>query len=815
MAEELQRSPKNCSAADSGARFITILRIVCFMGLIWDYAVLAQEVPDPIKYSRDILPILSDNCFQCHGPDEGHRESNLRLDTQTGSRMDLGGYSAIEPGCSDCSVLNQRVNSKDLGERMPPPESNRMLTSTQKDLLSRWVDAGAEYDTHWAWNIPSLQELPVLHEKPDWPRNGVDYFVLRRLLDEGLEPSVEVDRATLIRRVTLDLIGLPPTLAEVDAFLADSSPDAYDKVVGRLLESPHYGERMAVDWLDAARYADTNGYQVDRDREMYAWRDWVIEAFNQNMPFDQFTIEQLAGDLLPDPTLDQLIATGFNRNHMMNEEGGVIPEEFLAEYCSDRVETTVTIWLGQTFICARCHDHKFDPFTQNDYYSIYAFFHNVAEQGRGNYGADIRRNSPPMIQLPAPDLEMVRDRLQGALDAVQKILNSEPDGSEKKAGFEKKITELKKNVDLADLAIPTALIMEELSESRPTHVLVRGAYDRLGEVVTADTPLSLPPMKDELPRNRLGLAQWLVDPVNPLTARVTVNRLWQSVFGIGIVNTPEDFGTRGASPSHPALLDWLAIQFVESGWDVKSMMRFLVTSATYRQSSRLTYDAKHGDPENRLLARGSRYRLQAEFLRDQALAASGLLVRRVGGESVKPYHPPGLYEQVVAGSSAQSYVQDKGESLYRRSLYTYWKRSVPNPAMLTFDVPFRETCAVRRSRTNTPMQALNLMNDTTYIEAARFLALRMLNEGGVTVSSRLIHGFRSVTARHPMQTELAYLKAAVSRSMEEFKANPVEAEALLKVGDSPPIRNTRTQELAAYTIAASIMLNLDETLTRE
>jgi len=732
--------------------------------------------------------------------------------------MDLGGYAAIEPGCSDCSVLISRIQSQDPEEQMPPPEANKALTETQKNLLRQWVDAGAEYEGHWAWTPPRREALPRLTQHSDWPRNEVDHFMLQRLLDENLTPSPEADRTTLIRRVTLDLTGLPPTLAEVDAFLADDSPDAFEKVVDRLLDSPHYGERMAVDWLDAARYADTNGYQVDRDREMFAWRDWVIDAFNQNMPFDVFTVEQLAGDLLPDPTLQQRIATGFHRNHMMNEEGGIIPEEFLAEYCSDRVETTMTIWLGQTFICARCHDHKYDPFSQRDYYSIYAFFHNVSEQGRGNYGTPIQRNNPPMIQLPSPEQESTRALAQAELGKAEQLLANTPEDSDQRETLKKRVDDLKKKADLADLAIPTALVMDELPEPRPTYILVRGSYDRPGQQVYPDTPTSLPPMDEDLPRNRLGLARWLMDPENPLTARVTVNRLWQSVFGTGIVPTPEDFGTRGERPSHPALLDWLAVELVESGWNIKAMMRLLTTSATYRQSSHTRQELLEHDPENRLLARSSRHRLQAEFLRDQALAASGLLSLRIGGPSVKPYHPPGLYEQVVAGSSANTYVQDKGEDLFRRTMYTYWKRSVPHPAMLTFDVPFRESCAVRRSRTNTPMQALNLMNDTTYVEAARHLASRMLEAPVPTLDARLAHGFRLVLARPPSTEELNYLTKAVERSLNEFANAPDQANALLSTGESGEINSNMEHDpadWAAHTIAASIILNLDETVTRE
>jgi hypothetical protein len=792
-----------------------LLLVSCLFGTAVTWEAHGQDPQTALNFSKEIRPILSNNCFPCHGPDEGQRKAKLRVDTQAGSRKDLGGHQAIAPGAPEESELIRRIFSDDPDEIMPPKDSNRSLSQSQKQQLQQWIQNGAIYDEHWAWIPPKRPRTPSTENRPSWAKNGIDHFILNRLNYESLEPSHEADRPTLIRRLSLDLTGLPPSPEEADAFQNDPASDAYEKLVERLLKSPHYGERMAVDWLDAARYADTNGYQVDRNREMHAWRDWVIAAFNDNKPFDEFTIEQLAGDLLPNPSLEQRIATGFHRNHMMNEEGGIIPEEFLAEYCADRVETTATVWLGQTFNCTRCHDHKFDPFTQKDYYSIYAFFHNIDELGRGDYGKNIRRNNPPMIQLPAPKLEAARANHQTALEALQRKLDASAKDSSIHEELSKEVAKLKKKVDEADLAIPTALVMRELPKPRPTYILIRGAYDKHGEEVSSATPSSLLPMADTLPRNRLGLAQWLVDPANPLTARVTVNRLWQSIFGTGIVSTPGDFGTQGSLPSHPELLDWLAVEFVESGWDIKAMMRLLVTSATYRQSSQLNPTLTERDPQNRLLARGSRYRLQAEFLRDQALAASGLLVRKIGGPSVRPYHPPGLYEQVVAGKGASTYVQDKGTGLYRRTMYSYWKRSVPNPSMLTFDAPFRETCTVRRSRTNTPMQALNLMNDPTYVEAAKFLAHRMLVEGGPTVESRLTYGFRLVTARPPTIQELSHLQAATQRSIAEFEANPEEASALLKEGEAPFDESPIPIELAAYSIVASIILNLDETVTRE
>ena len=1027
-----------------------LLILASAVTLLWLGA--TGQADEPIRFNRDIRPILSANCFACHGPNGSSRKGGLRLDQREAAigKADSG-EPAIVPHKPEASGLVKRIASADAGQVMPPPESNKRLTAEQKALLKRWIAEGAEYEAHWSFAAPVRPALPEVKQTA-WPRNAIDWFILARLEREGLVPSSEADPVTLFRRLSLDLTGLPPEPADVDAFveaLAAAQPQGRDEVdavyagwVDRLLASPHYGERMAVDWLDAARFADTNGYQVDRDREMYAWRDWVIGAFNANMPFDQFTIEQIAGDLLPTPTQSQRIATGFHRNHMMNEEGGVIPEEFLVEYCADRVETTATLWLGQTFNCARCHDHKFDPFTQRDFYGLYAFYHNVNERGLGNYGASIRVNAPPFLRLPSaeqdakisvlqkevdelraripalnaavlagvPDwaarlqqttvawqtaeitsatrgkesiaagadthvvpigtlasgthafsvtcrfpaakvtalrlelvaaagqeakapvhlgqwkvsrvpaeagksplpLELRASEIEGSLPEAEttKVLKPKA-GSDSpltlKAGASMAVVELETALtdatttaftwefslratemapalelrlaatdvepeliagpaisalamkDAKDLSedekqqllkfrvfksaerrrmtihaagltrqiseleaqVPTTLVMEELAMPRPTHILIRGAYDKKGDQVTAATPATLPPMAESLPRNRLGLARWLVDPANPLTPRVTVNRLWQSHFGVGLVRTSEDFGAQGEPPSHPELLDWLAVEFRDGepgktrAWDVKQLVRLIVTSSTYRQSSRLTPALRECDPENRLLARGPRFRLQAEFLRDEALAASGLLVPKIGGPSVKPYHPPGLYEQVTAGSGTNSYVEDKGENLFRRSLYTYWKRSVPHPSMLVFDAGFREACTVRRSRTNTPLQALNLMNDPTYVEASRVLGQRMLTDGGATVESRITWGFRRLLARAPRPAELAILVRAHERSLQSFTAEPGAATELLKVGTSPVAAGTDPVALAAMTTVATTILNLDEAVTRE
>jgi hypothetical protein len=779
---------------------------------------------DRLSYNRDIRPILSENCFGCHGPDGHDRKAGLRLDApQPDDPPTDSGLAAIVPGKPAESELVTRILATDPDLVMPPPESNKALSAEQKAVLRQWIAEGAVYEPHWAYLAPVRPPLPPV-EHAAWSENPIDRFILARLEAEGLSPAAEADRSTLIRRLALDLTGLPPSRAEAEAFLADPSPDAYDKLVDRFLASPHYGERMAVDWLDAARYADTNGYQVDRDRENWPWRDWVIAAFNDNLPFDRFTVHQLAGDLLPNPTRAQRIATGFHRNHMLNEEGGIIAEEFLAEYTGDRVETTATVWLGQTFNCTRCHDHKFDPLTQRDFYSLKAFFHNVNEKGVGDYGAHVRVNAPPFLRVPTPEQETrlaeLKAQAEAAAQALAELSGAEPKDPDAIKQAEAAVKQHQQAQAAFEASIPTALVMEELPRPRKTFILVRGDYASPGEEVTAATPAILPALADDLPRNRLGLAKWLVAADNPLTARVTVNRFWQSLFGTGLVATPDDFGSQGALPSHPELLDWLAVEFRESGWDVKRLVKLIVTSATYRQESAIPPGLADRDPGNRLLARGPRFRLQAEVLRDQALAAAGLLVPTLGGPAVKPYHPPGLYEQVVnqKDNPKATYAQGSGSDLHRRSLYTYWKRSVPHPAMLAFDAPFRETCTVKRSRTNTPMQALTLMNDPTFVEAARFLAARMIREGGDDAATRIAHGFWLVLARPPRSEELAVLNRALERFRTEYAVAVADARALLAVGDARESAASSdddgARDLAAYALVAQILLCRDETLMK-
>jgi len=1010
-------------------------------------ALLAGLAPAaPVEFNRDVRPILSDSCFQCHGPDKARRKADLRLDSEEGATKVLG---RDDPARSE---LIRRITSADASERMPPPKSGRTLTAAQSDILRRWVVQGSPWQKHWSFLPPVRPPLPTV-KNGAWPRNGIDRFILARLEREGLSPSPAADRTTLIRRVTLDLTGLPPTPAEVDAFLADASPDAYEQVVDRLLDSPRYGEKMAARWLDAARYADTSGYQSDGERFMWRWRDWVIDALNANMPFDQFTVEQLAGDLLPGATLDQKIATAFNRNHRGNGEGGIIPEEYAVEYVVDRVETTATVWLGLTMGCTRCHDHKFDPISQKEFYRVFAYFNNVPENGRAiKYG-----NSPPFIPAPTRLQQEQLAALEAQLAAAEKRFHAMQqelaiaqakwekslrtpgthvpgspwsptrclvaqfplggqrsfdagnvgdfgfydkfglaarirpadrqggtivartadttraegygvelhdgkvlvyltkrwlddalrvetegvlppgewyhilvtyDGSRLASGVrifidgraEKTkvlLDELNQTFqtkqplrigggpagrfhgaigdvrvyndcltpeeaaalappdtisDIAALArakrtpeqagklracfldqhapeairqayrelldlrrrraalverFTTVMVMEEMPTPRQTFVLLRGQYDKHGEKVTPGVPAALkhPSLTVGAPKNRLAFARWLVDGSNPLTARVTVNRYWQAYFGTGLVKTTEDFGSQGEWPSHPELLDWLAAEFVglvaspgrkpgEAGeaWNVKALQRLIVTSATYRQASKVTPALLAADPENRLLARGPRFRLPAEAVRDQALAASGLLVERIGGPSVRPYQPPGLWKELTG---SEEYVPDHGEKLYRRSLYTFWKRTVAPPSLVTFDAAGRETCVVRPARTNTPLQALNLMNDVTFVEASRVLAQRAMKEGGTTPEGRITRAFRHATARLPRPAELRVLIDGYRDHLAAYRQDQKAARKLVSLGEAPRDETLDVAELAAYTAVAGVILNLDEVVTKE
>ena len=1051
---------------------------VCGSGAASRVVMLDAQVgqPQPVSFNREVLPILANNCFACHGPDEKKRETKFHFDTEEGMFLKKG---VIERGNASESLLVEKITEPNPKDRMPPPESGHVLTERQIDLLRRWIDQGAKWDTHWAYVAPKRPELPAVSQM-SWVRNPIDQFILARLEREGLKPSPEVDKETLLRRVSYDLTGLPPTLAEMDAFLSDSSPDAYEKQVDRLLQSPHYGERMAMPWLDAARYADTHGYHIDSLRAMWPWRDWVINAFNKNMPFDEFAIEQLAGDLLPNATRDQKIASGFNRNHMINFEGGAIADEYQVEYVVDRVEATSNAFMGLTMGCARCHSHKFDPITHKEFYEFFAFFNTVPE-----FGLDGRTgNAAPVLPLPTPEQQARLDELNASIAAREEALAdgvvvplqeewekkvaetpAEPDvagliahyeldgnfsdisgryqhgktivgdptfdagqvgravsfdgdtevsfgnvgafdraepfslavwlkgrgnlpmavfqkieGSDHRRGYEWQLDDIalvgiqtwaarlsvriagdspddaieirtrerlrlgdwyhvaliydgtgnagglalylngvRLDVDVVhdalkgafattaplrvgsktlgkpfvgqlddlrlynraltreqveDLAlhhpmrvilsgvigkpskndaerartyyltyaapeslrtayrelkalqarkddlvkqIPTTMVMAEMKKPRDTFILARGDYRNQTDKVQPGVPAMLPPLPKDAPLNRLTLAKWLVDPGHPLTARVAVNRYWQSYFGVGLVKTQEDFGVQGEPPVNPELLDWLATEFIRTGWNVKGMQRLIVTSATYRQSSKTTEALREKDPENRLLARGPRVRLQAELIRDTALAASGLLNDAIGGPSVMPYQPKGIWEELAFGDgfSGQAYEQSHGADLYRRGMYTLWKRTAPPASFATFDAPDREKCTARRAQTNTPLQALALLNDPTYVEASRALAQRALLEGGKDANARIAYAFRLATARKPGKQEMKVLRALLDGRLEAYRQDRAAALKLLAVGESPRNPRLDVSELAAYTTVTSVIFNLDETITKD
>ncbi len=1006
-----------------------------------------------IDFSRDIRPILSNNCFQCHGPDAHQRQAGLRLDTQEGALAALeSGATAVVPGDLEQSALVRRITASDPGERMPPADSEKQLTPEEIELLRRWVAAGAPWKMHWAFQPPRAAELPEV-ARPDWCRGLIDRFVLASLEQRQWSPEPEAARETLIRRVTLDLTGLPPTLEAIDAFLLDNRADAYEHLVDRLLASPRFGEHLARDWLDVARYGDTHGLHLDNERAIWPYRDWVISALNQNLPFDQFTVEQLAGDLLPEPTLSQQVATGFNRCNVTTSEGGAIEEEFRVRYAVDRVETTSTVFLGLTLGCAVCHDHKFDPFTQREFYQLFAYFNNVADRGMDGNAL----TPPPSVPVPSPEqadrqrqlreqrdavvqalaaphaeldtaqvaweadwrelssgtwqtlpptglassggatlvplgdgsvlasgenpdrdvyqvtaplettglvairLEALTDeslkdngpgrssnsnfvlseieaelivpdsvdaprpirwasaqanhyqkqgdyRIEKAIDGVVDATNgwaaagyerhepctavfalAEPltaaAGSQLRirlrhesqfgqhaigrfrlsistdprvvapnyleqtgqvaqvlavpsadrtpeqaaqvrdfyrrqhwpqwAALDARRQQLQSELDELERQIPLSLVMRESDAGREAFVLIRGQYDQPGEPVKPGVPTVLPPLPADAPANRLALARWLVSPDHPLTARVAVNRFWQHFFGVGLVKTAEDFGQQGEFPTHPELLDTLARRFIESGWDVKGLLRQIVTSSTYRQSSQAAPAKFARDPENRWLARGPRYRLDAEVVRDLALATSGLLVEQLGGPGVKPYQPAGLWEAVAYPSSnTAKFAQDQGAALYRRSLYTFWKRTSPPPNMQAFDAPTREACTVRRSRTNTPLQALVLLNDVQFVEAARNLAQRIIRQGGATAQERASYGFRLATGRQPQAAELRSLVELYDDSLAEYRAHPDQARHLAEAGDSPTDEALDPVEVAATTVVANLLLNLDETVTK-
>jgi mono/diheme cytochrome c family protein len=1000
-------------------------------GLSWGEGVTPTPAAParPARYNQDVRPILSGRCFKCHGPDQ--KKGGLDLTTRETALLKLPDGQAIVPGKSGASLMIERVCATDDGERMPPVGDR--LTDAQVATLRAWIDQGAKYEEHWAYVHPRKQPPPAV-KNPGWCRNPIDSFVLARLEQEGLAPSPEADRATLIRRLSLDLTGLPPTPQEVDAFLADTSPNAYEKVVDRLLGSLHYGERQARPWLDLARYADTNGYEKDDRRTIWPYRDWVIHALNADMPFDRFTIEQLAGDLLPNATTEQKIATGFHRNTMVNTEGGTDPEEFRVAAVVDRVNTTMEVWTGTTFGCAQCHNHKFDPFTTKEYYRLYAFFNGTVDHGGSNdpqlpvYSPEqtarlerLRADIAPLQKLldtPTPELAAAQAKWEKAQSAavwvpltvveatarsgatlkVQKdgsvLVSGKPadtdlyvlqattdlagvtgirlealpdpslpgkgpgrapngnfvlgeftvtaspkqgataavpvsfqhasadffqadaavnfspaaslDGNPKtgwaiapqmgqahEAVFEaretvgqpggtrfqvtlsqdyggghtlgkfrlsattaarpvragslpetiarllavpaekrgpaqrdelakhyrsvapeladarKKLADLRR--DEAAVKPPTTLVMQELPKPRPTNIQVRGNHLNKGEPVTPGVPARLHPLPPDAPPNRLGLARWLVSPENPLVGRVTMNRLWSQYFGRGLVETSEEFGTQGEPPTHPELLDWLAVEFVERGWSLKHMHKLVVMSATYRQASKVTPELVHRDPYNRLFARGPRFRLEAEMVRDNALAVSGLLSRTVGGPSVFPYQPDGVWANPYSGDRWQT---STGGDQHRRGLYTFWRRTAPYAAFVSFDAPSRENCTDRRPRTNTPLQALATLNDRVFVECSSALARRMLAEAKGDDAERAAYGFRLCVSRKPSDAELSLLLGLYRENLAKYRKDAAAAKAMATAGLPEIPKGADAAELAAWTVVANVLLNLDETITK-
>ena len=837
----------------------------------------ARSDSEPVQFNRDIRPILSENCFYCHGQDANKRKAGLRLDVREAAITRLeSGETAIVPGQPNRSGIIQRILATDPDEVMPPPKSHRTLSAAQKDTLKKWVAAGAPYETHWAFTPPTRPPLPSPSANPT-PTHPIDRFILAKLSPAGLKPAPEANRNTLLRRLSLDLTGLPPTPAEIDAFAADSSPNAVEHLVARLMNSPHYGEKMALPWLDAARYADSNGFQQDGDTFQWLWRDWVVKSLNADKPFDQFSIEQLAGDLLPTPTNDQLVATAFNRNHLLNGEGGAIPEEQRFNILFDRVDTTATTWLGLTLACAQCHDHKYDPLTMRDYYGLLDAFNRVSESGLAGGGPGPMRIAPPFLELRQPEqdakikaleqqrthaetnglLKEKRDlafaawssnvttetkdprRTDGQLLAapLTAILRVEPNKRtpEQKSQLEqglrrlfddavwpkisandsnaKKASELTAAIQRIEKEeIPRVMVMRD-DKPRDTFLLDRGEYLKPKDKITFSTPGFLPPPPEGTPANRLGFARWLFQPDHPLTARVQVNRIWQTLFGAGLVKTAEDLGVQSETPLHRDLLDWLAVEFRESGWSQKHIVRLIVTSATYRQSSRVSPESLQRDPENNFLARGPRFRNPSLVLRDIALSASGLLDPRLGGRPVYPYQPDGIWETLAITKERDfTYPASTGSDLYRRSLYTFWRRTV-GPANM-FDASTRQTCKVRSSRTNTPLHALTTLNDPTWNEAARVLAARCL-EASDQPDQRLTHAFRRIVGRSPGPDELDTLRRMLDRQRAFFAKDEAAAKKTVSVGAAPQETRFDVREHAALSAVCLGLFNLDEALTRE
>ena len=733
-----------------------------------------------IKYNKDVLPILADKCFSCHGSDQVKRKADLRLDDKNSAYAMRDGVQAVSPGSLKDSEMIQRIFSDDQSEVMPPSDQVE-LSSVEKNILKKWVKEGARYEKHWAFQPHSKSKLPSFS---DWGLNEIDRFILKRMAEVDLYPQKPAEREILIRRVTLDLNGLPPSLEEIDRFLKDDKPGAYERVIDRLLESPRYGERMAVWWLDGARYGDSHGYDNDLENSQWPWRNWIIDAFNQNMPYSQFTIEQLAGDLLPNPSESQVLATGFNRNHRINTEGGALDEEWRTEYVIDRVQTMGSVWMGITLSCARCHDHKYDPISQKEFYQLFALFNNLDEKGFIN---NLRGSAEPRIRYK-----------KGQFDFRKKQIELNLENTKRKAAM-----------DQLEAEHPFVMVMKD-NKIRKSFILNRGQYDSIGDQVSPGLLSAFSKTPKNISMNRLALARWLTDGKHPLTARVVVNRLWEQVFGVGIVKSSENLGVQADWPSHPELLDWLASDFVENGWDLKRLLKQMVISSSYKQSASIDARRQRIDPENRLLSRGPRIRLTAEMLRDQALFLSGLMVEKHGGPSMWVYQPAGLWREV---EKRGVFMQDHGEKLYRRSLYSRIRRTVAHPSMLLFDAPSREVCTVRRGNTNTPLQALALMNEVTYVEASKKFAEQIMKYS-INSSDRIAWAFRRATARAPKKDELELLVNGYKRRLAMFKAEPDSARKLLGQGESLVDPNLNQLELASLVTVANVILNLDELINK-
>jgi len=735
-----------------------------------------------VDYNFDIRPILSDKCFKCHGPDANKREAGLRLDTEAGAfaaLKDQPEHYALVPGNPKASEVFTRITASDSTIQMPPPESNLVLSGDEIKLIEKWIQQGAEYKPHWAFIPLQSPELPKVKDEA-WPQNSIDYFVLDKMTRQGLQPNEKAQKYNLLKRLAFDLTGLPPTLELQDRFAADETPEAYEKVVDELLASKHYGEKMAIPWLDVARYADSHGYQDDGLRTMWPWRDWVIHAFNENYTYDKFLTWQLAGDLLPNPSKEMLLATGFNRNHKITQEGGVIDEEYRIEYVTDRTNTFGKAFLALTFECAKCHDHKYDPIAQKDYYSAFTFFNQVPEKGLvGTIDASFA--DPPNMAISDEDVQ-----------------------------------ELLQFINKKDTAIVEVMIMKDSSLYRPTFVLDRGIYDATADEVSFDMPQAIMDFDTtRFPPNRLGLSQWLLVDENPLTARVFVNRIWQEIFGRGIVATSGDFGMQGDLPTHVELLDWLALDFRENGWDIKRLIKQIVLSATYQQSAQVSTRQLEKDPENIYLSRSPRLRFEAEVVRDHVLASSGLLNAEIGGPSVKPYQPGDIWITASSGRGLlMNYIQDHGPELYRRGMYVFIKRTVPPPSMLMFDASNRDQCEVQRMRTNTPLQALVMLNDPHVLEASRVLAERLLMDSTLTTSDRISKAFKAIICRPISDEELDLLVDAFQAEKINFSEHPERTAAFLNAGETPRLGFDDNVDLAAFMQTIHTIYNMEEAITK-